>query len=157
MVDHIIIYTTSTCTSRNTTVCLMATVTGYAVLLHLRYRNSMWNKETEIKYCLRTKICLRYPWFLQVLRLRMSQFFLGKIIVLHRKICDVDSVVNSKDFSRAKKEIKYFSRTLTEFDDISRRLRTMGDLLQAPYWSVRGALRYGYAKPLIVVKMPWNL
>ena len=31
-------------------------VTGYDLKLHLRYRNSIWNKETEIKYCLCTKM-----------------------------------------------------------------------------------------------------
>ena len=30
--------------------------TGYDLNLHLRYRNSIWNKETEIKYCLCTKM-----------------------------------------------------------------------------------------------------
>ena len=30
-------------------------MTGYDLQLHLRYRNSIWNKETEIKYCSNTK------------------------------------------------------------------------------------------------------
>ena len=30
-------------------------MTEYDLQLHLRYRNSIWNKETEIKYCPRTK------------------------------------------------------------------------------------------------------
>ena len=30
-------------------------------------QNSIWNKETEIKYCSCTKMFLRYPWVLQVL------------------------------------------------------------------------------------------
>ena len=30
-------------------------MTGYDLQLHLRYRNSISNKETEIKYCPRTK------------------------------------------------------------------------------------------------------
>ena len=32
------------------------TTTGYDLKLHLRYRNSIWNKKTEIKYCLCTKM-----------------------------------------------------------------------------------------------------
>ena len=73
-------------------------MTGYDLQLHLRYRNSIWNKGTEIIYCWRTKIFLRYPWVLQVLllALRMSPIFLGKII---------------KDFLIPNKEIKYFLRT----------------------------------------------
>ena len=57
-------------------------MTGYDLQLHLRYRNSIWNKGTEIKYCSCTKIFLRYPWVLQVLLLAptMSQIFLDKII-----------------------------------------------------------------------------
>ena len=36
----------------------------------------------------------------------------------------LDKVLNLKDFSRANKEIKYYSRTLTEFKDFSRQLTT---------------------------------
>ena len=32
------------------------TTTGYDLKLHLRYRNSIWNKKTEIEYCLCTKM-----------------------------------------------------------------------------------------------------
>ena len=43
--------------------------------------NSIWNKETEIKYCMfMHKMSLRYSWVLQVLTPRMSQMFNGKII-----------------------------------------------------------------------------
>ena len=31
-------------------------MTGYDLQLHLRYRNSIWNKETETKYCSCTKM-----------------------------------------------------------------------------------------------------
>ena len=60
-----------------TRLCKM---TGYDLQLHLRYRNSIWNKETEIIYCSYTKMFLRYPWVLQVPTPRMSQIFLGKIM-----------------------------------------------------------------------------
>ena len=36
----------------------------------------------------------------------------------------LDKVLNFKDFSRANKDIKYYSRTLTEFKDFSRQLTT---------------------------------
>ena len=42
-------------------------MTEYDLQLHLRDRNSIWNKETEIKY----------------LTQRMSQIFLGKIILFY--------------------------------------------------------------------------
>ena len=41
-------------------------------------------------------------------------------LILQKKVSGVDKVVNFKDFSRCHKEIKYFSRTLTEFKDFSR-------------------------------------
>ena len=48
-------------------------------------------------------------WVLQVLTPRMSQIFLGKII-LQKMAPGVDKVVNFTDFSRPKNEIKNFSR-----------------------------------------------
>ena len=47
MVDHIILY-------------FLQVSTLQMILLHLRYRNSIQNKEAEIKYCLCTKMLLRY-------------------------------------------------------------------------------------------------
>lgn len=41
-------------------------------------------------------------------------------LILHKMVAGVDNVVNFKDSSRRKKEIKYFSRNLTEFKDFSR-------------------------------------
>ena len=75
MNDHIIIYYVYiTFTFRNN--CLQSGNSHwvwFSVLLHLRYRKSIWNKETEIKYCSCTKICLWYPCVLQVLRPSLSQ------------------------------------------------------------------------------------
>ena len=59
----------------------------FSVLLHLRYRKSIWNKETEIKYCSCTKICLWYPCVLQVLRPSMRQ--INKVVNL-RTFQDVE-------------------------------------------------------------------
>ena len=52
----------------------------------------------------------------------MSQIFLEKQnnLILQKRVVGVDKIVNFKDFSRPNKEIKYFSRTLTEFKDFSR-------------------------------------
>ena len=36
----------------------------------------------------------------------------------------LDKVLNFKDFSRANKEIKYYSTTLTEFKDFAKQLTT---------------------------------
>lgn len=36
----------------------------------------------------------------------------------------LDKVLNVKDFSRANKEIKYYSTTLTEFKDFAKQLTT---------------------------------
>ena len=41
----------------------------------------------------------------------------GFIVFSQKKWCGVNTVVNFKDFSGHNKEIKYFSRTLTEFKD----------------------------------------
>ena len=84
--------------------------------------SSKWlNKETEIKYCSRTK---------NIFTLAMS--FAGSYtedeqnfprqnnLILQQMGSGVDKIVNFKDFSRPNKEIKYFSRTLTEFKDFSR-------------------------------------
>ena len=42
------------------------------------------------------------------------------ILFLQKRVKSIDKVVNFKDFSRPNIEIKYFSRTLTEFKDFSR-------------------------------------
>ena len=104
-----------------TRLCKM---TGYDLQLHLRYRKSIWNKETEIRYCSWTKMFSRYPWVAQVLTMRMSQVFHGKIIYVYRKrVSGVDKVVNLKDFSRPnKKNQVLFNRTLTESKDFSKQL-----------------------------------
>ena len=41
--------------------------------------------------------------------------------VFSQKKCGVNKVANFKDFLRNNREIKYFSRTLTEFKEFSRR------------------------------------
>ena len=43
-------------------------------------------------------------------------------LILHKCVAGVDKVVNFKDVPRPNKEIKYFSRTSTDFKDFSRRL-----------------------------------
>ena len=54
--------------------------------MHLRYRNSIWNKETKKnRSC--TKMFLLYLWVLPVLTARMSQIFLGKIMLFYKKGC----------------------------------------------------------------------
>ena len=40
------------------------TILANGLQLHLKYRNSIWNKETEIKYCSCVRIFLCYPWCL---------------------------------------------------------------------------------------------
>ena len=40
-----------------------------------------------------------------------------KQLILQKTVSGTDKVVNFKDFSRPNKEMKYFSRTLTEFED----------------------------------------
>ena len=54
----------------------------------------------------------------------MSQIFPSKkkTLVLQKIVSGIDKVVNFKDFSRPNKEIKYFSRTLTNFNDFLQRL-----------------------------------
>ena len=59
--------------------------------------------------------------FYRFLHRGWSQDFLGEIIQFHRKWCGINKVVDFKDFLRPNKEIKYFSRTLTEFQDLLRR------------------------------------
>ena len=89
----------------------------------LRYTNSIWNKETEIKINIVASgiywpyIFISLPWTFSVLYL---SFFLCSRILFHRKWCGINKVVNFKDFARPYKEIKYFSRTLFEFKDLSR-------------------------------------
>ena len=41
-------------------------------------------------------------------------------VILQKMVTCLDKVVNFKDFSRPNKEIKYFSRTKTKFNDFSR-------------------------------------
>ena len=43
---------------------LFTTTLANDLQLHLRYRNSIWNKETAIKYCSCVRIFLCYPWCL---------------------------------------------------------------------------------------------
>ena len=77
---------------------------------HLRYRNSIWNKETEIKYCSFSKN--------NVFTLPVS--FTGSYtedepnfphqnnLILQKKVFGIDKVVNFKDFSRPNKKSSTF-------------------------------------------------
>ena len=100
-----------------TTLCKM---TGYDLQLHLRYRNSIWNKETEIKYCLCTK-CFTLPVSFTGSYTEDETNFPRQNIILQKMVSDAENVVNLKDFSfsRPNKEVQDFSRTLTEFKDFS--------------------------------------
>ena len=73
MVDHIIIYYIYMYFLQQL-FAIMATVTGYDLLYCCICG-------TEIAF----EKSFTLPFFLQVLRLRMSQIFHGKIIIFHRK------------------------------------------------------------------------
>ena len=49
---------------------------------------------------------LRYPWVLQVLKLKMSQISRQNNPILQKKMSGVDKVMNFKNVSRPNKEIK---------------------------------------------------
>ena len=108
-------------------------MTGYDLQLYLRYRNSIWNKETEIKCCSYTKMFLSYPWGLQVLTPRASPIFLAKIN-LQKMVSGVNNFVNFKDFSRSNKETSTFQgpkgiqglfKTTTKIEYLFKSVRTM--------------------------------
>ena len=88
-------------------------MTGYELQLHLRYRNSIWNKETEIKI----NIFHVQTWFYvngefyRFLHEDEPNFPLQNNLSLQKKVSGVDKVVNFKYFSRPTEGIKYFSRT----------------------------------------------
>ena len=93
---------------------------------------------------------------------RMNQIFLGKIIndSLQKRVVSVDKVVNFKDVSTPSKEIKYFSRTLTEFKDFSRRLVKFNDLYKIiqtmlPLKKINTNL--GGTRPLSTIPSPISL
>ena len=73
IIDHIFYFTLLSATR----LCKM---TGYDLQLHLRYRNSIWNKETEIKYCSCTKIFKNYVTceFYRFLHWEWAKFSLAK-------------------------------------------------------------------------------
>ena len=93
IVDHIIFFILVSATR-------LWKMTGYDLELHLRYRNSIWNKETEIKYCSFTKMFLRYRWVLRFLPREWAKVSSPKkFLILQKKVSGVDKVVNFKDFS----------------------------------------------------------
>ena len=89
----------------------------------LRYRKSIWNKETEIKYCcypflfcstllkffaIVLSSLLSYLWVLKILNLtpKMSQVFPQQNnLISQSRLRAVNKVVNFKDFQRPNKEI----------------------------------------------------
>ena len=73
--------------------------TGYDLQLHLRYRNSIWNKETEINIIHAQKCLYVTRKFYRFLHQRWAKFSSAKWFKM------------IQDFSRPNKEIKYFSRT----------------------------------------------
>ena len=92
----------------------------------------------------------------------MNQISLGKIIndSLQKRVVSVDKVVNFKDVSTPSKEIKYFSRTLTEFKDFSRRLVKFNDLYKIiqtmlPLKKINTNL--GGTRPLSTIPSPISL
>ena len=88
-------------------------MTEYDLQLHLRYGNSIWNKETEIKI----NIVHVQKWFYvngefyRFLHEDEPSFPLQNNPSLQKKVSGVDKVVNFKYFSRPTEGIKYFSRT----------------------------------------------
>ena len=88
-------------------------MTEYDLQLHLRYGNSIWTKETEIKI----NIVHVQKWFYvngefyRFLHEDEPNFPLQNNLSLQKKVSGVDKVVNFKYFSRPTEGIKYFSRT----------------------------------------------
>ena len=88
-------------------------MTEYDLQLHLRYGNSIWNKETEIKI----NIVHVQKWFYvngefyRFLHKDEPSFPLQNNPSLQKKVSGIDKVVNFKYFSRPTEGIKYFSRT----------------------------------------------
>ena len=62
----------------------------------------------------------------------MSQIFPSekKKLILQKIVSGIDKVVNFKDFSRPNKEIKYFSRTLTNFKNLFTTTSKIQDLFK---------------------------
>ena len=82
-------------------------------------RNTVSGIRNTVSVKPRIQDCLEFRYMLQLHRLN-NQF--------HRKWCGINKIVNVKVFS--KKEIKYFSRTSTEFKDFSRWLPKNQDLFK---------------------------
>ena len=82
-------------------------------------------------------------------------------LVLQKIVASIDKVVNFKDFSWPNKEIKYFSRTLTEFKDFSTRMLNF-KTLKKPWRNQRKIERNGLPRCLIppsngLPTATWNL
>ena len=87
--------------------------------MHLRYRNSIWNKET--KKIVHAQKCFYFTCeFYRFLHRGWAKFN----VILQKRVPGINKVVNFKEFSRPNKEIKYLSRTKPEFKDFLRRLLT---------------------------------
>ena len=84
IVDHIFILLSAT------RLCKM---TGYDLQLHLKYRNNIWNKGTEIKYCLCTRM-----FFMLTVRFTGSltkdeqNFPQQNSLILQKKVSGLDKV-----------------------------------------------------------------
>ena len=79
------------------------------------YRNSIRNKETEIKYCLYKKRCFYVTHeFYRFLHHGWANFSTAKNLIFKKIVLSIAKVVNFKDFLRPDKEIKYFSRTFQD-------------------------------------------
>ena len=79
------------------------------------YRNSIQNKETEIKYCLYKKNVFYVTHeFRRFLHCGWANFSSAKNLIFGKIMLRIAKVVNFWGFLRPDKEIKYFSRTFQD-------------------------------------------
>ena len=93
--------------------------------MHVRYRNSIRNKETKKKLFMHKNVFTLPVSFTGSYSEDEPNFPWKNNVILQKRVPGINKVVNFKEFSRPNwNAYKYFSRTKTEFKDFLRRLQT---------------------------------
>ena len=107
---------------RKKTLCKM---TGYDLQMHLRYRKSISNKETNKILFMHVPVN-----FARSYTEDERNFPRRNNLILQKMTSSVDKAVNFKAFSRPNKEIKYFSKDFNRIQGLFKTTAKIQDLFQ---------------------------
>ena len=105
-------------------------MTGYDLQMHLRYRKSISNKETNKILFMHKNIFTVPVNFARSYTEDERNFPRRNNLILQKMASSVDKAVNFKAFSRTNKEIKYISKDFNPIQGLFKTTAKIQDLFQ---------------------------